>query len=190
MPTMNARNRLATAGIATAALALVLTGCGGTTVEGDAPEVASEPPATSTASADESFAQEHAERPTTPISPPPPEPEPEPAPVRDPAEPPPPEPEGDQAPEDADVPEPGGPEPLPGTGDFVALLDRQGLALPEGVDPVATATEACGRFDDGQQMIEVSGWLGDHGQLEQEQQGYFLGAAVGTYCPENFPKLG
>lgn len=187
---MNARHRLTSAGIATTTLALVLAGCGGTTVEGSAPEVASESPQTSAEPTDEAFAQEHVERPTTPVSPPPPEPEPEPAPVRDPAEPPP-EPEHDPAPEEEPAPDEGEvPEPLPGTGDFVALLDRQGLALPDGVDPVATATEACGRFDDDQTMVDVSGWLGEHGQLDQEQQGYFLGAAVGTYCPENFPKLG
>ena len=79
---------------------------------------------------------------------------------------------------------------MPGAGDFAGLLDQQGVVLPEGMDPVATAIEACGRFDGGQQMIDVSGWLGDHAGLNPEHQGFFLGAAVGTYCPQNFPKLG
>jgi hypothetical protein len=72
----------------------------------------------------------------------------------------------------------------------VALLDRSGIVLPEGMDPVATAVEACGRFDGGQQMDEVSGWLGDQARLDPDGQGYFLGAAVTTYCPGNFSKLG
>uniref|UniRef100_UPI0025B80AB6 DUF732 domain-containing protein n=1 Tax=Dietzia sp. UBA5065 TaxID=1946422 RepID=UPI0025B80AB6 len=78
----------------------------------------------------------------------------------------------------------------PGGGDFAALLQRQDVVLPAGVDPVATAAEACGRFDRGEQMDQVSGWLGEYGRLGIEQQGFFLGAAVGTYCPGNFPKLG
>lgn len=39
-------------------------------------------------------------------------------------------------------------------------------------------------------MDEVSGWLGEHAQLDPDGQGYFLGAAVGTFCPENFSNLG
>ncbi len=72
----------------------------------------------------------------------------------------------------------------------MALLDSRGVALPDGMDPVATAVEACGRFDGGQQMDEVSGWLADQGGLDPDGQGFFLGAAVTTYCPQNFPKLG
>lgn len=79
---------------------------------------------------------------------------------------------------------------MPGSGDFLGVLQQMGVALPGGIDPVATATEACGRFDGGQQMIDVSGWLGEHARLDPDGQGRFLGAAVGTYCPQNFPKLG
>src|SRR5699024_7481050 len=109
------------------------------------------------------------EKPGTPVSPPPAR-EPAPEPVRDPAEPP---------PEEEPAPEPPPPADVPGAGDFAGLLEQQNVALPEGVDPVATATDACGRLDGG-----------EHAQLDPEQQGFFLGAAVGTFCPENFPKLG
>lgn len=196
MRTMSSRSRsrLTAAGVATAALVAALAGCGGATVDGEAPEVSSEP--TASAPTSSPFAEERPEKPTGPVPPPPPQsPAPEPMPG---------EPEPLPPPEDA--PAPGGPDPaapdpaapdpaapappLPGTGDFVALLERRGVALPEGVDPVATATEACGRFDGGQQMDEVSGWLGDRAGLDPDGQGYFLGAAVGTYCPGNFPKLG
>lgn len=178
--------------IAVTALAVVLAGCGGSTVEGSAPEASSEEAQSSSASSSTAFAQERPEKPSTPVSPPP-APEPAPEPVREPApappagEPAPAPPAGEPAPEE---PAPAPPAPAEGGGDLAGLLQQQGVALPEGVDPVATATEACGRFDQGQQMTDVSGWLAEHGQLNPEQQGFFLGAAVGTYCPQNFPKLG
>lgn len=175
---MSSRIRTTASGLATVTVAVVLAGCGGATVEGEAPEVSAQS-TTSSVESSTPFAEERPEKPTGPVTPPPPpEPRPEPMPGEPTPEPRPEEPAGEPAP----VP--------PGGGDFVALLQRQDVVLPEGVDPVATATEACGRFDGGQQMDEVSGWLGEYGQLGVEQQGFFLGAAVGTFCPENFPKLG
>lgn len=177
MRTMSSRSRLLVSGTAAVVLAAVLAACGGATVDGEAPEITASNPS-STAASPAPFAEERPEKPTGPVPPPPPQsPEPEPLPG---------EPDPPLAPE----PEPAPPEPVPGAGDFAALMDRQGLALPEGVDPVGTAVEACGRFDGGQQMDEVSGWLGDHAQLDPEGQGFFLGTAVMTYCPGNFPKLG
>lgn len=179
MRTMSSRILTAASGLGAVALAVVLGGCGGATVEGEAPEVATESTTTSAASSTP-FAEERPEKPTGPVTPPPPpEPQPEPMPGE-----PAPEPRADDTPAAEPAPV------APGGGDFVALLQRQDVALPEGVDPVATAAEACGRFDGGQQMDEVSGWLSEYGRLGPEQQGFFLGAAVGTYCPQNFPKLG
>lgn len=182
MRTMSPRIRLTATGAA-AALVAALAGCGGTTVDGEAPEVSS--PRTASTATSAPFAEERPEKPTGPVPPPPPQsPEPEPMPGEpDPL--PPPEPEPEAEPESAAPP-----AAAPGAGDFVALLERRGVIMPEGVDAVATAAEACGWFDDGQQMDEVSGWLGDRAQLDPDGQGYFLGAAVGTYCPDNFPKLG
>ncbi len=177
---MSSRTRPIAAGITAVAFSVALVGCGGTTVEGSAPEISTESSESSSATSSETFAQERPEKPGTPVSPPPAR-EPAPEPVRDPAEPP---------PEEEPAPEPPPPADVPGAGDFAGLLEQQNVALPEGVDPVATATEACGRFDGGEQMVDVSGWLGEHAQLDPEQQGFFLGAAVGTFCPENFPKLG
>ncbi|WP_244192554.1 DUF732 domain-containing protein [Dietzia lutea] len=185
---MSTRSRATGVVVATGAvLAAVLAGCGGATVEGEAPEVSSEPTTSAPATP---FAEELPEKPTEPIPPPPPQsPEPEPMPG---------EPEPLPLPSEA-APDPGADpsaesappaQPAPGAGDFAALLERRGVTLPAGLDPVATATEACGRFDGGQQMDEVSGWLGDHARLDPDGQGFFLGAAVGTYCPQNFPKLG
>lgn len=179
---MSPRSRLTVSGLAAAALAAVLVGCGGTTVEGEAPEVSPD----STASVTETpFAEERPVKPTGPVPPPPP--------PNSELEPMPGEPDPPPAPEDPAAEEPAPDEQAPPeivVGDFIALLDRRGVALPEGVDPVATATDACGRFDGGQQMDEVSGWLGEHAQLDPDGQGYFLGAAVGTFCPENFSNLG
>lgn len=183
MRTMSSRTRLtgsglAAATIAAAAILTALAGCGGATVEGEAPEVAS---ATTAAAAGTStpFAEERPEKPTVPVTPPAtPDPPAEPA-------------RGEPVPGEPAPPASGEPAPpAPGDGDFAGLLQRQEVALPPGVDPVATATEACGRFDRGEQMDEVSGWLGEYGRLGTDQQGFFLGAAVGTYCPQNFPKLG
>ncbi|MGX1768332.1 DUF732 domain-containing protein [Dietzia sp. NPDC055343] len=181
---LSSRSRLVASGAATVALAAALAGCGGATVDGEAPEVIAQDSAT-TAATTTPFADERPEKPTGPVSPPPstshsPLPgEPDPPPAPEPA------PEGEPAPASG-----GAPPPAPGAGDFVALLDGRGIALPEGMDPVATAHEACGRFDGGQQMDEVSGWLGEHARLDPDGQGYFLGTAVMTYCPQNFPKLG
>src|SRR5699024_753148 len=152
----------------------------GTTTDSQAQELYKESAQTSTTSSSDTSAHERPEKPGTPVSPPPAR-EPAPEPVRDPAEPP---------PEEEPAPEPPPPADVPGAGDFAGLLEQQNVALPEGVDPAATATEACGRFDGGEQMVDVSGWLGEHAHLVPEQQGFFLGAAVGTFCPENFPKLG
>lgn len=193
MRTMSSRSRQSAAAVAVAALAAVLAGCGGSTVEGSAPEVSSQTAGPSAASS-APFADERPEKPTGPVPPPPSSRGPEPLPGEPRLQPeaaPAPAPAPDADAEPLRPPEPGAPAaPAPGGGDFAALLDRQGVVLPGGVDPVATATEACGRFDGGQQMDEVSGWLGEYGRLGTEQQGFFLGAAVGTYCPENFPKLG
>lgn len=175
---MSSPIRSTASGLVAATFAVVLAGCGGATVEGEAPEVSAQS-TTSSAESSTPFAEERPEKPTGPVTPPPPpEPQPEPMPGEPEPEPRPEEPAAEPAP----VP--------PGAGDFMALLERQDVVLPEGVDPVATATEACGRFDGGQQMDEVSGWLAEYGRLGIDQQGFFLGAAVGTYCPENFPKLG
>lgn len=189
MRIMSSRFRLTTTGIAAAALAAALTGCGGgSTVEGQAPEISSgtEDSSSSSKKTSTTFGQERPEKPTGPVSPPPPPPAPEDAP----------DPAAEHDNPEAGVPAPGepgsepAPEPIPGAGDFLGLLGQQGVVLPEGMDPVATATEACGRFDNGQQMVDVSGWLGEHAQLDPEHQGFFLGAAVGTYCPQNFSKMG
>lgn len=182
MRTMSSRSRLLASGTAAVALAAVLAGCGGATVDGEAPEITADSPNPTTATSTP-FIEERPEKPTGPVPPPPPQdPEPEPMP----GEPdPPPAPESEEA-----EPAPPAPEPAPGAGDFVALLDSSGVVLAEGVDPVATAMEACGRFDGGQQMDEVSGWLGEHARLDPDGQGFFLGTAVMTYCPANFPKLG
>jgi len=188
MRTMSSRARLLASGSVAVALAAVLAGCGGATVDGEAPEVSTEGSTMSTSSSTP-FAEERPEKPTEPVPPPPvqsPAPEPlpgEPAPL------PAPEPETGPAPApDLDVPQP--PPAAPGDGDFLALMESSGVVLPEGMDPVATAHEACGRFDGGQQMDEVSGWLGEAGRLDPDGQGYFLGAAVTTYCPGNIAKLG
>lgn len=180
---MSSRARFVASGMVAVALAAVLAGCGGTTVDGEAPEVTADSSTTS-ATTSTPFADERPEKPTGPVPPPAPQsPAPEPMP-------------GEPAPPPAPAPEPGAevppppPADVPGAGDFVALLDSSGVALPEGMDPVATAVEACGRFDGGQQMDEVSGWLGEAGRLDPDGQGYFLGAAVTTFCPGNFAKLG
>lgn len=176
---MSPRSRLLAPGAAAAVLAAVLAGCGGATVDGESPEVTAESQSSSVVTS-APFAEERPVKPTGPVPPPPPQdPEPEPMPG---------EPEPPPVPEEE--PAPPAPEPVPGSGDFVALLDSRGVALPDGMDPVATAVEACGRFDGGQQMDEVSGWLADQGGLDPDGQGFFLGAAVTTYCPQNFPKLG
>ena len=186
MRTMSSRIRTAASGVAAATLAVVLAGCGGATVEGEAPEVSADA-GSSPVSTSAPFAEERPVRPTGPVTPPPPtEPLPEPAPGA-----PPPDSAPASAPGVPPPPAPGEPAPpAPGGGDFAALLQRQDVVLPAGVDPAATAIEACGRFDRGEQMDQVSGWLGEYGRLGIEQQGFFLGAAVGTYCPGNFPKLG
>lgn len=175
---MSSPIRTTASGLTALTFAVLVAGCGGATVEGEAPEVTAQ---SSTASTETStpFAEERPVKPTSPVTPPPPpEPPPEPMPG---------EPEPEPAPEEpAAEPAPAPPE----GGDFAALLQRQAVVLPDGVDPVATAVEACGRFNGGQQMDEVSGWLGEYGRLGTEQQGFFLGAAVGTFCPESFPKLG
>lgn len=175
------RARLLASGAAAAAVAAVLAGCGGATVDGQAPEITAEAPTSSSAPASVTpFAEERPEKPTGPVPPPPPQsPAPEPMPG---------EPEPPPAAESA--PQPPAPEPVPGAGDFVALLNGRGVVLPEGMDPVGTAVEACARFDGGQQMDEVSGWLADQAGLDPDGQGFFLGAAVTTYCPADFPKLG
>ena len=179
MRTMGSRSHLLASGTATVAMAAVLAGCGGATVDGQAPEITADS-SSAAATTSPPFAEERPEKPTGPVPPPPPQsPEPEPIPG-----------EPDPPPAPAPEPAPSSPEPAPGAGDFVALLDSQGYTLPEGGDPVGTALEACGRFDGGKQMDEVSGWLGDHAQLDPEGQGFFLGTAVMTYCPGNFPKLG
>lgn len=183
MRTMNSlsRPRLVASGAAAVAFAAVLAGCGGTTVDGEAPEVTAEAPSSS-AETSTPFAEERPEKPTGPVPPPPPQsPGSEPMPG---------EPDPPPAPEPAPEPQPPAPEPVPGAGDFVALLNGRGVVLPEGMDPVGTAVEACGRFDGGQQMDEVSAWLGEQARLDPDGQGFFLGAAVTTYCPANFPKLG
>ena len=184
MRSMGSRSRAVAAGVAAATIAAVLTGCGGATVEGEAPEISADREAAPVTSSS-AFAEERPVKPTGPVTPPPPtEPPPEPVPGE-------PEPAPEAAPDEPPPPGPAEPAPAaPGGGDFAGLLQRQDVVLPEGVDPVATATEACARFDRGEQMDEVSGWLGEYGQLGVEQQGFFLGAAVGTYCPGNFPKLG
>ena len=185
MLTMSTRSRAAGVVVATGAvLAAVLAGCGGATVEGEAPEVSAEPTTSAPATP---FAEELPEKPTGPVPPPPPQ-SPEPGPM--PGEPEPLPPPAEVAPAPGADPSAAPAPPAPGAGDFAVLLQRRGVTLPAGVDPVATATEACGRFDGGQQMDEVSGWLGDRAGLDPDGQGFFLGAAVGTYCPENFPKLG
>lgn len=141
-------------------------------MDGEAPEITAESPSSAVASSTP-FAEERPEKPTGPVPPPPPQ-----------------DPEPEPMPGEPDPPPAPAPEPVPGAGDFVALLDSRGIVMPEGVDPVATAVESCGRFDGGDQMDEVSGWLGDHAQLDPDGQGFFLGTAVMTYCPGNFPKLG
>lgn len=185
MRTMNTRLRASGTALVAAALALTASACGGTTVEGEAPELTAET-ASPTSASSTPFAEERPEKPTSPVTPPPPPPS-EPAPGEpEPAEPAP--PEGEPAPGE---PAPGEPvPPPPGTGDFNGVLGQGDVVMPAGIDPTATATEACRRFDDGQPMIDVTGWLGEHAQLNAEQQGFFLGAAVGTFCPHNFPKLG
>ena len=171
------RSRLLAPGAVSIALAAVLAGCGGATVEGEAPEITTAASSSTTVSSTP-FADERPAKPTEQVPPPAPQ-SPEPSPMP-----------GEPDPLPPAAPEVPAPEPAPGGGDFVGLLDTRGVVLAEGVDPVATAVEACDRFDGGQQMDEVLGWLGERTGLDPDGQGYFLGAAITTYCPVNFQKLG
>lgn len=150
----------------------LLAGCGGSTVEGQPDTSSSAPPAASptTASATSPSPAGPEERPSEVSSPVAPPPSPQPAPPGQPA--------------------PQAPPPPPGAGDFPALLAQTGVTLPQDKDPVALAVESCTRLDTGQTMVDVTGWLGGETGLDPEKQGYFLGMAVATYCPQNTGRLG
>ncbi|HJC61983.1 MAG TPA: DUF732 domain-containing protein, partial [Candidatus Dietzia intestinigallinarum] len=76
---MSSRSRLLASGSTAVALAAVLAGCGGATVDGEAPEITADSPSSTTSSTP--FIEERPEKPTGPVPPPPPQdPEPEPMP--------------------------------------------------------------------------------------------------------------
>ena len=124
------------------------------------------------------FGEERPQEVTSPVTPPP---APAPAPAEGQAPAPGAPAEGQPAP---------APAPLPGAGDFGAILGGHGITLPAGVDPAAVGGEVCARLDRGEDVAGITGWLGQTTGLDQEQQGFFLGGAVQTYCPQNFGRLG
>ena len=73
---------------------------------------------------------------------------------------------------------------------FLEILGRNDVVLPEGQDPVALAGQSCVRFDQGQTMVDITGWLGETTGLTPERQGLFLGTAVASFCPHNASHLG
>jgi Protein of unknown function (DUF732) len=72
---------------------------------------------------------------------------------------------------------------------FVAALARGGISMPDRNSAIAMAQAVCAGLDTNEPSSVLAVKLARDADLSPRQSGYFIGASVGAYCPENKGKL-
>ncbi len=72
---------------------------------------------------------------------------------------------------------------------FVAALARGGINMPDRSGAIAIAQAVCADLDTNQPSSVLAIKLARDADLSPRQSGYFIGASVGAYCPQDTGKL-
>jgi hypothetical protein len=67
---------------------------------------------------------------------------------------------------------------------FVAALAKNGIAMPDRDNAIATAHSVCAGFDKGEASTALAMGLVKDTDLSPKQAGYFVGVSVAAYCPQ------
>ena len=68
---------------------------------------------------------------------------------------------------------------------FIDAIETRGITFPSQEYAVGTARQVCDLIDDGRSPTSVASEISDNSGLEVEDTGFFVGAAIGVYCPWN-----
>jgi hypothetical protein len=67
---------------------------------------------------------------------------------------------------------------------FIAALAKNGIAMPDRGNAIASAHSVCAGFDKGEASTALAMGLVRDTDLSPKQAGYFIGVSVAAYCPQ------
>jgi hypothetical protein len=73
---------------------------------------------------------------------------------------------------------------------FMTVLADEGIQAPSTEEAVSTALDVCAMFDEGKDLYDAVSAVSDYTELEMDDSAYFVGASIGTYCPEHEDVIG
>jgi hypothetical protein len=72
---------------------------------------------------------------------------------------------------------------------FVAALAKQRIVFADHNTAIAVAHTVCGQFDTTNKSGVIAMKLTKDTDLSLRQSGYFIGASVSAYCPQNLGRI-
>ncbi len=68
---------------------------------------------------------------------------------------------------------------------FLAALRSQGIAYDAAASAIAAGHAVCSEIDGGKTPTQVAQEIQTNTNLDGFHSGYFVGAAIGSYCPQH-----
>ncbi len=68
---------------------------------------------------------------------------------------------------------------------FLAALDSQGIAYDAAASAITAGHAVCAEIDGGKTPTQVAQEIQTNTNLDGFHSGYFVGAAIGSYCPQH-----
>jgi len=72
---------------------------------------------------------------------------------------------------------------------FLDALASKGITYPSTDYAISTGHQVCDLVSDGQEPTDVAIEISNNSGLPVEDTGFFVGAAIGAYCPDNLDKI-
>ena len=72
---------------------------------------------------------------------------------------------------------------------FIDTVTSHGITFPSTEYAIDTAHQVCDRIDSGQSPASVATEISGNSGLGVDDTGFFVGAAIGVYCPWNQNKI-
>jgi hypothetical protein len=71
---------------------------------------------------------------------------------------------------------------------FVSVLDRAGIPYTSVKDAITVGHRVCTSLAAGKSVEEVALAISEESGVAEYECGYFAGAAIGSYCPDEAPE--
>jgi len=72
---------------------------------------------------------------------------------------------------------------------FIDAVTSNGITFPSNEYAIDTAHQVCDRIDSGQSPASVATEISGNSGLSTDDTGFFVGAAIGVYCPWNQDRI-